>query len=177
MKIALIALASLSLFGCASRPERPNAYTPETQPVSAGSYVNWRQFGLIIDKTSSVYVYEGTPGDFNTEKQDPNRSTMIIDGFEFYADATKLNPSKVETINTLIRDRTAFLDYRGMKLCGGFHPDYCIEWRFEEGGQTWQSRAFACLGCHEWRLINKTSALHADMADFVVPRLISILKN
>jgi hypothetical protein len=177
MKSLIIIFALLTVFGCASRPERPNSYAPPVQPVSAGSYVNWRQFGLIIDKATSVYVYEGTPRNYNTEKRGPARSIIMIDGFEFYADAKRLDASKIEAINELIRNRTAFLDYGGMKLCGGFHPDYCIEWRFEEDGQISKSRAFACLGCHEWRLVDNMSALHSDMADFVTTKLISLLKD
>ena len=177
MKPALIALGALLLYGCASRPERPDAYYPPSQPVSAGSYVNWRQFGLSLNTASSVYVYEGTPRDFDIKKRDLKRPTVTIDGFEFYADARKLDSAKVEAINTLIRDRTVFLDYRGMKLCGGFHPNYCIEWRFEAEHQTWHSRAFACLGCHEWRLLDHASALHADMAGLAVSKLISILEK
>jgi hypothetical protein len=88
-----------------------------------------------------------------------------------------LTPGLATRLTRLVSDPLSFSDYRGMKFCGGFHPDVCIEWQFERNGQIWHKRAFACLGCHEWRLIDTISAVHTDMTKEAADELVRVVHD
>lgn len=146
----------------------------QAQPLTGSAWTHWKQFNLTITQAKKVVVYVGTPRRRDKDPKPPE-PTIEIEDFEFYRDARDVTPELAKKLTTLVSDLHSFSDYRGMKFCGGFHPDLCIEWQFEENGQRWHKRAFACLGCHEWRLVDTISAVHTDMTKEAADELVRVM--
>ncbi|MEO6567711.1 MAG: hypothetical protein ABIO94_03030 [Opitutaceae bacterium] len=136
----------------------------DSGPLSGSAQVQWRQFVGTLKNAKSIVVYVGTERRRAIDPK-PTEATVEIADFEFLREPLKVGPESAQKLTSIVSDSRSFLDYRGMKFCGGFHPDLCIEWQFEQDGQRWHKRAFVCLGCHEWRLIDKLSAVHTDMSE------------
>lgn len=153
-----------------------SVYAEDAHPLSGGAEIHWQQFTGMIKEAKKVVVYFGTPRRRDRDPK-PHEPTIEIDDYEFYRDAHNVTPEMAVKLARLVSDPHSFYDYGGMKLCGGFHPDVCIEWRYEQDGQHWHQRAFACLGCDEWRLVSTVSAVHTDMAKEAADELIRILHD
>lgn len=138
------------------------AFGGDAQPLAGSAVIHWRQFTGTLKSAKKVVVYLGTPRR-SVKDPKPVEPITTIDDFEFYQEPKEVSSDFAADLTALVSNPASFSDYRGMKLCGGFHPDVCIEWQFEEKGQRWHKRAFACLGCHEWRLVDTLSAVHTDM--------------
>jgi hypothetical protein len=147
----------------------------EERPLSGGAEIHWQQFtGMLKFKAAKkVVIYIGTPRRRDKDPK-PAEPTVTVADFEFYRKPHEATSQLAEELTKLVSDPQSFIDYRGTKLCGGFHPDLCIEWQFEQDGQRWHSRAFVCLSCHEWRLIDNSSAVHADMTKTAADELVRI---
>lgn len=63
--------------------------------------------------------------------------------------------------------------YRGPKMCGGYHPDYCLEWQSTRGTYY----ALLCTGCHEVILIGDGAEVHCDLHDEPLQTLTAQLKE
>jgi len=96
----------------------------------------------------SVNVYEGLPHHMferdllTTESK--RKDTEMIGSFGFYTPPIAVtNP---EVLKRILSSPDTIQMFAGEKRCGGFHPDYVVQWSSEDG-----SRFFAqiCFGCHE----------------------------
>jgi hypothetical protein len=58
-----------------------------------------------------------------------------------------------------MRTPALYQPYRGPKLCGGYHPDYCFEWHSSQG----TVYGLLCTGCHEVILIGGGTEVHCDL--------------
>src|SRR5262249_38836674 len=67
----------------------------------------------------------------------------------------------------------SFEKYRGPKKCGGFHPDYCIEW--QDGKDVYQ--VLVCFGCNEVKCYGPKSDLHCDVKKEAMEQFAKILKT
>lgn len=152
------------------------AFGEESQPLTGSAVIHWRQFTGTIKSAKKVVVYFGTPRRSYRDSK-PVEPTIMIHDFEFYKEPQEASREIAAKLTALVSDPASFSDYRGMKFCGGFHPDMCIEWQFEEQGQRWHQRAFACLGCHEWRLVDTLSAVHTDMTKTASDEVVQIARS
>ena len=59
----------------------------------------------------------------------------------------------------MLSAKGSFKRYRGQKACGGYHPDYCVEWK--TGDAT--TRALICMECGEVKFFGPRSELHCDL--------------
>jgi hypothetical protein len=75
------------------------------------------------------------------------KQTMQLSGFPFYREPLGLKDEDVGTLRRLLGDRSTYQSYSGEKKCGGFHPDYAVEWSSE--GKVY--RCLICFGCSEAR--------------------------
>jgi len=148
----------------------------ESQPLSGSAEIPWRQFTGTLRDAKKVVVYLGTPRR-GAKDPKPVQPTIEIEDFEFYREPHDVTPALAARLTRLVSDPLSFSDYRGLKFCGGFHPDVCIEWQFERDGQIWHKRAFAGLGCHEWRLIDTISAVHTDMTKEAADELVRVVHD
>jgi hypothetical protein len=145
----------------------------EAQALSGGSAIHWSNFSGALEGAKKVVIYFGTPERRQNDLK-PSEPTLIINDFEFYQKPLEVSPEYQSQLTALVCNPASFSEYRGMKFCGGFRPNVCIEWQFESEGQQWHSRAFACLGCHEWRLIDTFSAVHTDMTQSAQEEIVRI---
>ena len=136
---------------------------PPDSKTTDSSTIQWREFQRATQRAATLVVYVGIPR--SIAKQDTAPANAIErGGYRFHPEPVSLTPEVAAQLEAIMADPSSFPPYRGAKLCGGFHPDLLLEWHHEHGEQSWIQQAFACLGCHEWRLIDPTTAVHTDMS-------------
>ena len=75
--------------------------------------------------------------------------------------------SDAEQFTALFSAKGSFKRYRGQKACGGYHPDYCVEWKQGEAA----TRALICLECLEVKFFGPRSDLYCDLSPEAGQRL------
>lgn len=88
-------------------------------------------------------------------------SNRSIGGYRFYTAPTELPSALRASINAAMRRSSLYQPYRGPKLCGGYHPDYCFEWHTKRD----TFFALLCTGCREVILIGGGGELLCDLND------------
>jgi hypothetical protein len=79
------------------------------------------------------------------EAEKKTKTTVTLHGFPFYRETLELKAGDDQKLKDLLGNPGSFTAYVGEKKCGGFHPDYAVEWAV--GGQIYQS--LICFGCGE----------------------------
>lgn len=166
MKRAITLLASVVLIGCLSA-EQPAPANEESSskarktiaettivPVPEGlpeQPAPAKEASNTIRKSMSeaaVTVYEGLPHQtFENDqlaKESKRKDTKEISSFRFYTPSTAVKDPKV--LKSILSSSDSIQVFGGEKFCGGFHPDYAVQWTSEDGSQFF---AFICFGCHE----------------------------
>src|SRR5262245_6972052 len=108
------------------------------------NFANYNPLSEWIAKADKVILYEGLPhqeyeGE-ELEKERKSKKTISFNGFPFYSEPLDLKAADAKKLTNLYCDPSSFRAWKGYKRCGGFHPDYCIEWR--KGKET--CRALVC---------------------------------
>ena len=88
-------------------------------------------------------------------------SNRSIGGYRFYTTRALASDTLRARLTAAFQASTLYQPYRGPKLCGGYHPDYCFEWRSSRG----TFYALICTGCHEIILIGDGTEVHCDLGD------------
>ena len=100
-----------------------------------------------LKSASHVLIYEGLPHQkFEPDlyqKESLRTDILTIAGHPFYIPATMAGDFQI--LKRLLGNPESLIRFRGEKLCGGFHPDYCVSWA--EGGNA--CYALICFGCQE----------------------------
>jgi hypothetical protein len=155
---------------CAAPASVENADTQEhydanIQPLVSG-----------IEKAKRLVIYQGPPRDRadrdTVEKELKDKQKITLHGFQFYKETIASGDEGEKKIIALASDKKTFGKYGGPKFCGGFHPDWCLE--FTSGREVY--RVLICLGCHEARLYgpNKTS-LFSDLDEDALKELLAVI--
>ncbi len=131
-------------------------------PLSESEKRHHTQLTGSLPLAKSVELFYGTPRRYGKWEL-PSERVILLGDFEFYAASKTLSADVGKKITALVSDPASHGSYSGMKLCGGFHPDFCIIWRFEKDGQPWETKLFICMSCHEWRMIDTLSALQDEI--------------
>ena len=79
----------------------------------------------------------------------------------------------MELVDALSADG-GIVEWGGMKLCGGYHPDYAIRW-IDSTGESFE--ALVCFGCHEIKLYGDGMQLYADLGKETFERLKTTLSR
>lgn len=120
-----------------------------------------RRFLDALESSSKVSAYEGTPrpnlGDPTNSKK--TRGTFVLDGYEFYKTGTPERDTK--KLKSILAAKDSIIEWRGIKACGGFHPDLCLIWGPEDN----RSRILICLTCHEVMIEDTDSSLLFDIGN------------
>lgn len=122
--------------------------------------------GMVM--ANNIVVYEGLPHDgwevelYQSERK--NKKTRKIHGYYFYEQALDFAEEDKALIRSLNTVEPLFVEWGGMKLCGGYHPDYAIEWQAKQGPYF----ALICFGCHEVKLFSPKGRLYCDIPDATV---------
>jgi hypothetical protein len=116
-----------------------------------------------IQKAKTVTVYEGLPHQLDERdllaKELKDKKTVKRHGFPFYAEAITPKEGVAKELIALCGDQKSFLRYRRLKKCGGFHPDWLVE--FDDGAQ--KVSVLVCFGCGEARLYGPKNDAFSDL--------------
>ena len=155
-------LAAALFAGCARSPNV--AVEPEQpKPIST-------DFGRLpaalegIRKSGEVVLHEGLPSEFwepqLREQELGRKKTIRLHGYAFYDEGLALRGADAERLTALFTSQRSFLRYRGLKGCGGYHPDYCVEWKMGDAA----TRILISLECGEVKIFGPRSELHCDLS-------------
>jgi hypothetical protein len=125
---------------------------------------NHKPLAATVRAAKGLVIYEGLPHQtFQRkllEKELKTKKTVQLHGFPFYADPQEPRKADAAALRKLLSSRASVERYSGMKYCGGFHPDYGVEWR--AGKEVY--RALVCFGCGELKMFGPKKRLHCDLS-------------
>jgi hypothetical protein len=105
-----------------------------------------------LKQADRLVLYEGLPHQMYEsqalEAEKKAKPTVTLHGFSFYRETLEVKAGDDQRLKTLMSDPGSFEAFSGEKRCGGFHPDYAVEW--SAGGQVYQ--ALLCFGCWEVKI-------------------------
>jgi hypothetical protein len=157
------------LAGCTGAPNVEVGQEPP-RPIST-------DFGRLpsalegIRKSGEVVLYEGLPSEFwepqLREREVGRKKTIRLHGHPFYDERLAVGVADAERITALFSAKGSFRRYRGPKGCGGYDPDYCVEWKTGDGA----TRALISLERGEVKIFGPRSELHCDLSPEAGQRL------
>ena len=162
--LVLIGLASLTLSANPDELPEPSKNFDELKPLVA-----------TITRADKVILHEGLPHPaegktFEDEKK--TKKTVGIAGWLFYAEPLTPKGEDVKKLTELLKAETTFTAFSGVKKCGGFHPDYAVEWTVGKD----HYNALICFGCHEAKVYGPEKAAYVDIRKEGYDALTKLLK-
>jgi hypothetical protein len=172
--IAMLGITS-PILACEPPPEQPakkvTEKAAEKTPHAATDLAAHKPIAAIIAKADKVVLYEGLPHPMwetdTLAAEKKNKKTVEMKLFHFYADPIELKKDDAKEFAKLFSDPASLKEYTVGKRCGGFHPDWCIEW--QAGDEKVQCQV--CFGCNEVKLFSGKKSLHADATTKVMEKL------
>lgn len=132
-------------------------------------------FQRSLSSSKQLFIYEGLPHQTMDQKllavEIDRDDTTRIWKYPFYTPA--LVASNTEILKDILGGSSAIKAHAGAKLCGGFHPDYCISWKSDGGTMC----ALICFGCGEIAFYSNRGALLYDLSSKTKGMLIEALKR
>jgi hypothetical protein len=116
-----------------------------------------------IKASTSVTIYEGLPHQGWEQKrlfdELATKKTVKLHDFPFYDFAITPSEADAAKLIAICGQQKTFGVYAGAKLCGGFHPDWCVE--FKKDSDVYQM--LVCFGCQEVRLYGPRNKVFSDL--------------
>jgi hypothetical protein len=129
-----------------------------------------------IGRAAEVVLYEGLPHPQSEsalyQRERKSKRNIKLYGHSFYARTLALSEEHADQLKQLFTEPTSFSPFAG-KFCGGFHPDYCVEYR--DGKRVY--RVLLCFGCHEVKFFGEKKFFHCDLRDKPYSTLKSLLES
>jgi hypothetical protein len=130
---------------------------------------------VAIVHADRLTLFEGLPHQFFDREllasELKTKQTVDLHHYPFYREPLALKPDDAEALKALIGDSTCFTRFSGEKRCGGFHPDYAVEWTVE--GQVYH--CLVCFGCGEVKIYGPLGESRFDMQRETESRLHGVL--
>lgn len=129
-----------------------------------------------IQKAETLVVYRGFPrrealtDDEPEPKKDPN---VALRGYLFQPRAYACDEKATAKLREICSTKAAFKKWRGPKKCGGYHPDYCLQFK---NGDTVTS-VLLCYGCNEAKFFGSKANLYVDADAAALEAIQVILKQ
>jgi len=109
------------------------------------------KFISAIRGATKITVFEGMPHpawegeDLKVETK--RKDHLILHTQHFYSEPLVISEGEIREIQRAFENRKTFFVMESivMKMCGGFHADYAVEWTLPEGKYC----ALICLGCED----------------------------
>jgi len=127
-----------------------------------------KKHGIFVNsfsKAEKIILYKGLPRssfDENVFKNElKSKKTVKLHGYYFYNDPKNLNTVDIKQLQDVYVTPNGFVAFRGEKFCGGFHPNYAIEWHLNNKVY----RALICFGCKEMKSFGPMIELRCDIGD------------
>jgi len=139
-----------------------------------------RVFASTARRSDTVVLWEGLPHPrferavFNSELA--NTSNHELGGFRFYDEPLEVAPEDVAQLRELLGQPStheSYWPFFSWTLCGGFHPDYAVEWH--HGDST--DYALLCFSCAEVDLRGSVISSHHELSSSSYAALKSILSR
>jgi hypothetical protein len=131
---------------------------------------------VVLGPGGRVVVYEGLPHQTYErellEEEKRTKATVTLHDFPFYREPLDLTEEGAKALRGLLGDARTFEPFAGEKTCGGFHPDYAVEWSHE--GQTTQYQL--CFGCGEVKVYGPGGEFRFDLRADARERLTRLLR-
>ena len=90
-----------------------------------------------------------------------NTSIFTIGGYRFYTTPISLDEFDFRTgVTSCFQNPWLYAPFAGPKLCDGYHPDLCFEWRSSQGAHF----ALVCTGCGEAILIGNGREIYCEFS-------------
>jgi hypothetical protein len=157
-----LALVLTLLVGCT---QESRIETEHEQEIKTDT--NFAHLPLIlagIPKSSDISLYEGLPSEFwepeLLERELSQKKTHKLHGYRFYEELITIEGADAEQLTALLSSKKAFRAYEKTKRCGGFYPEYCVEWK---KGQT-ATQCLICLECGDVKMFGANNELHCDFS-------------
>jgi hypothetical protein len=154
-------LAAALFAGCASEADRG---VPPEPPKAISA--DFGRLSLILDEireSRDVVLFEGLPSEFwepqLLEQELKRKKTIRLHGYPFYEEPVALQGSEAERFTALLSDKSSFKRHRGPNRCGGYQPDFCVEWKNRDV----PTRALICMECGEVKVFGPRSEVHCDL--------------
>lgn len=124
---------------------------------------NRKDLVATISGATKHTLHEGMPHQYweakELAKEKKEKKFVEMRGFGFYADKPTLTAEDAKQLTKLLSAEGSLTKWLGPKKCGGFHPDYAVD--FNDGKQT--VTALICFGCQEVRLYGAKTDLYCDI--------------
>jgi hypothetical protein len=124
---------------------------------------------------ATLVLYEGLPHQSlehkSFQQELASRETIRVNEYPFYARPLSVKPGDIEPLRQLSKTASNFATVKYAKACGGFHPDYCLEWTLNNT----TCRYLVCLGCAEVEIHGTSESLFLEMCDGSYGRWKSVL--
>jgi hypothetical protein len=119
---------------------------------------------LALESAGDFKIYEGFPRteEKSSAESEKQNKSIKFEEWEFYFEPLEVQTSMVERLRSILVNYKGFQPYSGAKFCGGFHPDFCIEWN-SSNNKTF--RLFVCFGCHEVLFVSPDEKVSFDFSE------------
>jgi hypothetical protein len=110
-----------------------------------------------------VLLYEGLPHQtwepVGLANEILHKHWVSIHGFPFYDPPLAIQDADQDTLRELLSDPGLYREGAGVKLCGGFHPDFSVVWKDAEQ----LSSLHLCTGCDEAKFTKGDRSVHCGI--------------
>lgn len=135
----------------------------EDKPRYATDVASYKAVAASAGQAKELLLFEGFPHPRNEkklfDKERAERNQFRYQGHVFYQNRPRLRDKDAAALKKILADSTGFLAWRGEKKCGGFHPDYMVQWK--DGDDIY--RVLICFGCSEVMAYGPKGAVRLDM--------------
>lgn len=161
--LLLLLIAGFALLYIRFKPDEQGRIIPWGESIDTSVLPEYR---ASLKDQKDLVIFEGLPhqrweGDL-LKSEVASKETMKIHGFHFYSTALTPSGDDLESLRLALADENGIVEWRGMKLCGAYHPDYAVQWLDSDGGVY---HALICFGCHEIKLYGQGAQLYADLSE------------
>lgn len=159
--------------GCAQGPIVDVEYEPP--PPTDTNFDRLPEVLTGISSAGEILLYEGLPSEFwepqLRERELAQKETIKLHGYSVYEEPQEFSGADAGRVTKLLSANDSFARYRSGKSCGGFQPEFAIEWKTGEA----VTKVLICLDCGEVKLFGPKAELHCDLSPQVVKQLKDVL--
>jgi hypothetical protein len=130
-----------------------------------------------ISSAGEVLLYEGLPSEFWEPewraRELREKETIRLQGYAFYDEAQQMPAKEAAALTVLLSASESYARYNSRKSCGGFQPEYCLEWTTGEAS----TEVLISLECVEVKLYGPRGDLYCDLIPDAVQKLKQLLSG
>jgi hypothetical protein len=155
-------------------PDPPRVVTPpeRSEPRQPSARFSARKkFVSRIKNADDIRLFEGLPHPMFErdilEREMQTKPAFDLHGYLFYEERLALEEPEKTELSRIFQDPRTFVPWTGPKACGGFHPDFCVEWQVGQDVY----HALLCFGCGEAKFFGPDVELYCDMNERAPKRM------